>query len=99
MALATMQLMPLRKGHLGIVILSEDAATLEASKEDGYEAPDSLMIEANPAAGQASVTWLGEEGFARIFHKGDSDPEQLFPGVLLSSLSIRRALRALAAHL
>ncbi|KAK9844653.1 hypothetical protein WJX74_005184 [Apatococcus lobatus] len=76
-----MRLMPLKKGHLGIVTLSEDATTLEATQEEGYEALDSLIIEADLAAGQASVTWLGEEGFARIFHKGSSDPEQLFPGM------------------
>ena len=82
MATANMRLMPLKKGHLGIVALSEDATTLEASKEEGYDVPDTLMIEADLAAGQASVTWLGEEGFARIYHKGSSDPEQLFPGNL-----------------
>ena len=79
-----MRLMPLKKGHLGIVTLSEDATTLEASKEEGYEGLDSLMIEADLVAGAASVTWLGEEGFARVFHKGSSQPEQLCPGKLCS---------------
>ncbi len=80
--------MPLKKGHLGIVSLSQDATTLEASQEEGYDTPDSLMIEADLEAGQASVTWLGEEGFARIFHKGTSDPEQLFPGKWRQGLSV-----------
>ena len=80
MASSLLRLMPVKGGHLGIVSLSEEATTLEATSEAGYDGTDSVMIEANPAAGQASVTWLGEEGFARIFHKGCPDPEQLLPG-------------------
>lgn len=75
--------MPLKKGHLGIVTLSKEATTLEASKEEGYDEVDCLLVEADLDAGQASVTWLGTEGFARIFHKGSSDPQELSPGKLL----------------